>query len=412
VVRDRAAIEQSELQRTDDRLNPLNRLKSVSMPDKATPPLTLIGINGQRASVAPKSAKVCAFSAQHPMKRRCAVPRIALALAAAVTSAALACAADGDSFFAGKAVRIVVGFSPGGGYDLYARQLGRYLGRHIPGHPSVVVQNMAGAGSLKAVNFLFNAAPRDGTVLATFARGIVFEPLIGRLDGAQFDAPKFNWIGSVSDEVSVCAINASLGIVTWQDMLIKKTVIGASGAGADSDVFPIVLRNLFHLPMRIVTGYPGGADLNLAMERGEIDGRCGWSWTSIVSRNRDWLTNKRIRITLQIALTKHEDLPDVPLVTDLVSDPRQAAALKLIVSRQSIARPFAAPPEVPVERVETLRQAFDDTMRDPDFLAEMRSQALEVHPVGGAEVQKLMRDVYASPPEVMKLARDILVEAP
>ena len=412
MVRDRAAIEQSELQRTDDRLNPLNRLKSVSMPDKATPPLTLIGINGQRASVAPKSAKVCAFSAQHPMKRRCAVPRIALALAAAVTSAALACAADGDSFFAGKAVRIVVGFSPGGGYDLYARQLGRYLGRHIPGHPSVVVQNMAGAGSLKAVNFLFNAAPRDGTVLATFARGIVFEPLIGRLDGAQFDAPKFNWIGSVSDEVSVCAINASLGIVTWQDMLIKKTVIGASGAGADSDVFPIVLRNLFHLPMRIVTGYPGGADLNLAMERGEIDGRCGWSWTSIVSRNRDWLTNKRIRITLQIALTKHEDLPDVPLVTDLVSDPRQAAALKLIVSRQSIARPFAAPPEVPVERVETLRQAFDDTMRDPDFLAEMRSQALEVHPVGGAEVQKLMRDVYASPPEVMKLARDILVEAP
>jgi len=275
-----------------------------------------------------------------------------------------------------------------------------------------VVQNMAGAGSLKAVNFLFNAAPRDGTVLATFSRGIVFEPLIGHLDGAQFEAPKFSWIGSISDEVSVCAINASLGIVTWQDMLIKKTVIGASGAGADSDVFPIVLRNLFHLPMRIVTGYPGGADLNLAMERGEIDGRCGWSWTSIVSRNRDWLTNKRIRITLQIALAKHEDLPDVPLVTELVSDLRQVAALKLIVSRQSIARPFAAPPEVPVERVETLRQAFDSTMRDPDFLAEMRSQALEVHPVGGAEVQKLMRDVYASPPEVMKLARDILVEAP
>ncbi|HMA73839.1 MAG TPA: tripartite tricarboxylate transporter substrate-binding protein [Xanthobacteraceae bacterium] len=382
------------------------------MSDKATSPLTLIDIDGQRASVVPKSAKVCAFTAHRPMKRRYAVPRIALGLAAAVTSAAPAYAADGDSFFAGKAVRIVVGFSPGGGYDLYARELGRYLGRHIPGNPSVVVQNMAGAGSLKAVNFLFNAAPRDGTVLATFARGIVFEPLIGRLDGAQFDAPKFNWIGSVSDEVSVCAINASLGIVTWQDMLIKKTVIGASGAGADSDVFPIVLRNLFHLPMRIVTGYPGGADLNLAMERGEIDGRCGWSWTSIVSRNRDWLTNKRIRITLQIALAKHEDLPDVPLVTELVSDLRQVAALKLIVSRQSIARPFAAPPEVPVERVETLRQAFDSTMRDPDFLAEMRSQSLEVHPVGGTEVQKLMRDVYASPPEVMKLARDILVEAP
>jgi tripartite-type tricarboxylate transporter receptor subunit TctC len=321
-------------------------------------------------------------------------------------------AQDTSAFFAGKAVRIVVGFSAGGGYDIYARELGRYLGRHIPGRPSVVVQNMAGAGSLKAVNFLFNAAPRDGTVLATFSRGIVFEPLIGRLDGAQFEAPKFNWIGSISDEVSVCAINASRGIATWQDMLTAKTLIGASGTGADSDAFPIVLRNLFHLPMRIVTGYPGGADLNLAMERGEIDGRCGWSWTSIVSRNREWLADKRIRITLQIALAKHEDLPDVPLITDLVSDPRPNAAVKLIVSRQSIARPFAAPPETPPERIEILRQAFDATMRDPDFLAEMRSQALEVRPLGGAAVQRLVRDIYASPPDVVKLARDILVDTP
>ncbi len=321
-------------------------------------------------------------------------------------------AQDTPLSFAGKTVRIVVGFSAGGGYDIYARELARYLGRHIPGRPTVVVQNMAGAGSLKAVNFLFNAAPRDGTVLATFSRGIVFEPLIGQLDGAQFEAPRFNWIGSISDEVSVCAINASRGIATWRDMLTKQTLIGASGAGADSDVFPIVLRNLFHLPMRIVTGYPGGADLNLAMERGEIDGRCGWSWTSIVSRNRDWLTDKRIRITLQIALAKHDDLPDVPLITELVSDPRQGAAVRLIVSRQSIARPFAAPPDVPVERVEMLRRAFDATMRDPDFLADMRSQALEVRPLGGAAVQTLMRDVYASPPDVVKLARDILVDTP
>src|SRR5215831_6009998 len=336
----------------------------------------------------------------------------ACALAATTMLVACARAQDAGSFFAGKTVRIVVGFSPGGGYDIYARELGRYLGRHIPGNPSVVVQNMAGAGSLKAVNFLFNAAPRDGTLLATFARGIVFEPLIGHLDGAQFEAPKFNWIGSISDEVSVCAINASRGIATWQDMLTMKTVIGASGAGADSDVFPIVLRNLFHLPMRIVSGYPGGADVNLAMERGEIDGRCGWSWTSILSRNRGWLNDKRIRITLQIALSKHEDLPDVPLITDLVSEPRQVAALRLIVSRQGVARPFAAPPEVPPERIEALREAFDSTMRDPDFLAEMRSQSLEVRPLGGAAVQGLMRNVYASPPDVVKLAREILVDTP
>src|SRR5262249_19773880 len=336
----------------------------------------------------------------------------AFVLATSTMLVARAGAQDTSSFFAGKTVRIVVGFSAGGGYDIYARELGRYLGRHIPGHPSVVVQNMAGAGSLKAVNFLYNAAPRDGTVLATFSRGIVFEPLLGHLDGAQFEAPRFNWIGSVSDEVGVCAINASRGIATWQDMLTMKTVIGASGAGADSDVFPIVLRNLFHLPMRIVTGYPGGADLNLAMERGEIDGRCGWSWTSILSRNREWLTDKRIRITLQIALAKHEDLPDVPLITDLVSDPRQLAALRLIVSRQGIARPSAGPPARLPERLATWRQAFDATMRDPDFLAEMRSQALDVRPLGGGAVQDLMRDIYASPPDVVKLARDILVDTP
>jgi tripartite-type tricarboxylate transporter receptor subunit TctC len=336
----------------------------------------------------------------------------ALAIAALALLASPARAAETTPFFTGKTVRIVVGFSPGGGYDVYARELGRYLGRHIAGNPSIVVQNMAGAGSLKAVNFLYNAAPRDGTVLATFARGIVFEPLIGHLDGAQFDAPKFNWIGSVTNEVGVCAVNTSRGVFTWADMLTKKTLIGASGAGADSDVFPIVLRNLFGLPMRVVTGYPGGADINLAMERGEIDGRCGWSWTSIVSRNRDWLADKRIQITLQIALAKHEDLPDVPLIMDLVSDPRKAAALKLIVSRQSMARPFAAPPEVPAERVAVLREAFDATMRDPEFLAEMRSQTLEVRPVGGAEVQNLMRDLYASPPDAVKLAREILVDTP
>jgi tripartite-type tricarboxylate transporter receptor subunit TctC len=338
------------------------------------------------------------------------MPALRRMLIAAFTTAGIATftpaiADDTGSFFAGKTVRIVVGFSPGGGYDIYARELARYLGRHIPGHPAVVVQNMAGAGSLKAVNFLFNAAP-------TFSRGIVFEPLIGHLDGAQFDAPKFNWIGSISDEVGVCAINASRGIATWQDMLTTRTVIGASGAGADSDAFPIVLRNLFHLPMRVVTGYPGGADVNLAMERGEVDGRCGWSWTSILSRNREWLTDKRIRITLQIALAKHEDLPDVPLIMDLVSDPRQAAALKLIVSRQGIARPFAAPPGLLPERIETLRAAFDATMRDPDFLTEMRSQALDVRPLGGGAVQALMRDIYASPPDVVKLARDILVDMP
>jgi tripartite-type tricarboxylate transporter receptor subunit TctC len=336
----------------------------------------------------------------------------ALAAAAWVAALPAGAAEPSASFYAGKTVRVLVGFATGGGYDLYARTLGRFLGRHIPGEPAVVVQNMPGAGSLKVVNYLFNAAPRDGTVVATFARGIVYEPLLGHPEGAQFEAAKFNWIGSIANEVSVCAFNAPRGIATWQDMAAKKTVIGASGTGADSDVFPTVLRNLFNLPMRIVTGYPGGADLVLAMERGEIDGRCGWSWTSLVARNRDMLTGKRITVPLQIALTRHEDLADVPTIMELPSDPRRDAALKLIVSRQAVARPFAAPPGVAPERIETLRSAFDATMRDADFLAEMRSLALEVRPVGGAEVQGLMREIHASPPEVLALAREILADTP
>ena len=251
----------------------------------------------------------------------------ALTFGAAILAVPAHAAEPSASFYAGKTLRILVGFGPGGGYDLYARALGRYLGEHVPGNPTVVVQNMVGAGSLKVVNYLFNAAPRDGTVIATFARGIVFEPLIGHPDGAQFDAPKFAWIGSISNEVSVCAIMSTRGIASWEDIKSKPTLIGASGAGADSDVFAAVLRKLFGLPMRIVTGYPDGANLNLAMERGEIDGRCGWSWNSIVSGKRDWLANKQIKVTVQIALAKHEDLPDVPLIVDLVRDPRRTAAL-------------------------------------------------------------------------------------
>src|SRR5262249_15388948 len=198
-------------------------------------------------------------------------------------------AAHGDpvaDFYAGKTLRILVGFSPGGGYDLYARTLARYLGKHIPGGPTVVVQNMPGAGSLKVVNWLYNAAPRDGTALATFARGIVFEPLLGHPEGTQFEAARFNWIGSISNEVSVCALNSASGIRTFADMQAKPFRIGASGIGADSDIFPVVIRNLFGLPMRLVAGYQGGADMVLAMERREIDGRCGWAWASPGARNK------------------------------------------------------------------------------------------------------------------------------
>jgi len=313
-------------------------------------------------------------------------------------------------FYSGKTVRVLVGFSAGGGYDLYARTLARHMGRHIPGQPTLLPQNVPGAGSLKAVNYLYNVAPKDGTTIATFARGIVFEPLLGHTEGAQFQATRLNWIGSISNEVSVCALMSASGIKAWADMRTKPYRIGASGIGADSDIFPVVLRNLFRLPMKIVTGYQGGAEMVLAMERHEIDGRCGWSWTSLVSRNKAMYENKQIAVTLQLALAKHEDLPDVPLIMDLVDDARQAAALKMIIARQNIARPFAAPPDVPKERIEALRRAFDKTMRDPEFLAEAKNLDLEVRPAAGAQVQALLEELYASPPDIVRRATGLIRE--
>ena len=319
-----------------------------------------------------------------------------------------------DDFYSGKTIQMLIGFSSGGGYDLYGRTLARYLGRHIPGHPEIVPQNMPGAGSLKLVNYLYNVAPKDGTVIGIFAPGIVAEPLLGHGDGAQFDATKFGWLGSVSQEVSVCAFMASTGIASLADMRNKPSVIGASGGGAESDVFGTVLRNMFRVPMRIVTGYPGGTEITLAMQRHEVDGRCGWSWTSLLSRNKAMLTGKEINVALQIALAKDDDpyLAGVPLIMDLTTDPAQRAALKLIVSRQSIARPFATPPGVAAERLAMLRSAFDVTMKDADFLAEARTADLDVRPVKGEAVEALIKEIYASPPEAVRLATEAMQAKP
>src|SRR6476469_7116806 len=304
-------------------------------------------------------------------------------VALAVLGTAPAAAAETD-FYSGKTVQVLIGFSSGGGYDIYARTLARHMGRHIPGNPRLIPQNMPGAGSLKAVNYLYNVAPKDGTAIAGFAPGVVVEPLLGRSEGTQFDAPKFTWLGSISQEVSVCAFIKAAGIKTWQDMQTKRSVIG----------------------------YPGGTEIILAMERHEVDGRCGWSWTSLLSRSKALLDNQRIDITLQIGLQKDKALPDVPLIMDLTSDALKKAALKLIVSRQSIARPFAAPPGIPAERARLLRVAFDATMNDPEFRAEASKLNLDVEPVNGAEVEALLKEIYASPPDVVRLATELVREGP
>ncbi len=339
----------------------------------------------------------------------------AVVLAGAVLlAAAIRPAGAQDDFYSGKTIQMLIGFSAGGGYDLYGRTLARYLGRHIPGQPQIVPENMPGAGSLKLVNYLANVAPKDGTAIGIFAPGIIAEPLLGHAEGALFDATKVGWLGSVSQEVSVCAFMATTGIATPADMRTKPTVIGASGGGAESDVFATVLRNMFRMPIRIVTGYPGGTEITLAMQRREVDGRCGWSWTSLLSRNKAMLTGKEINVVLQVALTKDADpyLAGVPVIMDLTDDPAERAALKLIVSRQTMARPFAVPPGVPPPRLAMLRDAFDATVKDADFLAEAKTADLDVQPVPGVAVETLIKDIYASPPAAIKLATEAIKETP
>ncbi len=334
-----------------------------------------------------------------------------LAAAAMIAASAPAQASDPVAeFYAGRTVNVLVGFTTGGGYDTYARTLARYMRAHIPGRPTLVVQNMPGAGSLKVVNYLYGLAPRDGTAIATFARGMVIDPLLHHNDADRFEAPKFNWIGSISNEVSVCAFLASSGIRTWHDMQAKPSVIGSTGPGADSDIYPAMLRNLFHLPFKVVAGYPGATEVNLSLERHEIDGRCGWSWDSLVSRSKALYESGQINVTLQIGLRRIAELPDVPLVTDLASDSHTRAAIRLIVARQSMARPYAAPPGVPPERVAALRAAFDATMQDPGFVAEARRLGLEVSPVSGAAVAALIQEIYAAPPGVVALAAEAVKE--
>jgi len=308
-----------------------------------------------------------------------------------------------EAFYKGKTMQLLIGFGAGGGYDLYGRAVARHMGRHIPGNPSIVPQNMAGAGSVRAASYLYNAAPKDGTVIGTFSRGVVVDTLIGA-DKAPFDAQNFGWLGSVTNEVSVCGFSRASGIATFEDMLSKESTVGGSGAADDLAVYPNVLRSVFGAKLKLITGYPGTADILLAVERGELGGLCGWSWSTLKSRSKALYDSKQILVPLQLGLEPHEDLPNVPLVVALTKDPVKSAILRLIFSRQTMARPFAAPPGIPEERLRALRAAFDATMRDKDFLAEARQLDLEVRPVSGAEIDTLVANLAATPAEIRKLA--------
>jgi tripartite-type tricarboxylate transporter receptor subunit TctC len=304
-------------------------------------------------------------------------------------------------------VNVVIGYPPGAIYDVYGRIVARHIGKHLPGNPSVVVQNMPGAGSLRAANYLYSVAPKDGSTIGLFARGIAMQPLLDT-QGVQFDAQKFNWIGSTSDEVSVVIASAAKPFKTIEDARAREMVVSASGSGADSVIFPYILNGVIGTKFKVITGYPGNADMLLAVERGEADGNAGTSWISLVSIKPDWVRDKKINVLLQIASKKHVDLGHVPLALDLARNDTDRKVLELIFSRQGMAYPFVAPPDVPAERVAGLRKAFDATMKDPEFLAEAKRQSLDINPVPGEEIAGIIRKVYASPSDIIARAKAVL----
>jgi len=320
-----------------------------------------------------------------------------------------ACASGVEEFYKGKSISLIIGYSVGGGYDLYGRLLARHMGKYIPGRPSIVPQNLTGAGSLRAASFLYSAAAKDGSVFGTFGRTIATTPLLTPAS-AQFDSSKFTWLGSITNEVSMCVTWHTSPVKAWNDALEKQVTMGGEGTGADPDVYTLLYKNVFGAKWKLVAGYPGTNDTMLAMERGEVDGLCGLSWSTLISRHRPWLDDKKINIIIQAALKKQPELAGVPLALDLTSDPEQIQMLKLFLTSQEMARPFAGAPGIPLDRKAALTDAFERTMHDADFLAEAAKLNMDVHPLEAKQIEQLIAEVYATPRSVVEKAAQAIAK--
>ncbi len=337
---------------------------------------------------------------------------IALAFSLAIALPPRASHAEEQVSFAGKRVTVLIGFSAIGGigYDTYGRVLARYLGRHLPGQPIVVPENKPGAGSMGLANYLYNVAPRDGTEIGLVGRGVAMDPIIsGSATSAKFDATKFNWPGSMNNEVAGFFVSNTSPAQTLQQVLAgTQMTVGSTGAGGDPQLFAVTLNAILHTKLKVISGYPGMSEILLGMEKGELDGVVGYSWGSARVGSRTQIADGKLKIILQLALSRHKDLPDVPLVMDLVKDPEESRLLELIFSRQSMGRPLVAPPNLDPRVVVALRRAFSDTMHDPDFVAEATRTGLETEFVSGEDVQRLVERLNALPHDVVERAQKML----
>jgi tripartite-type tricarboxylate transporter receptor subunit TctC len=302
-----------------------------------------------------------------------------------------------EDFYKGKTVTIMIGYGPGGTDDVWARLIAKYMGEHIPGKPNIVATNVPGAGSLLLANQVYNTQPKDGTVIGLINRGVPFEPLLGGI-GTRFDPMKFNYVGSPDRDTPACAIRVDAPVKTMQELLTKEYIVGATGSGSDSQLYPEVLANMLGVKMKIVQGYPGSRDILLATERGEVQGGCV-SYDTIV---RDVMfREKRTRILFQAALKPDDRMPEVPMIHDMATSDEQRQALDLFLQRTLVGRPFVMAPGVPADRLEAIRNAFLAALKDPALAADARTAGVNIHYVSPGELTKIISDSYASPPAVV-----------
>jgi tripartite-type tricarboxylate transporter receptor subunit TctC len=339
--------------------------------------------------------------------------KIALSLACAAMATLLQSPASAQSveeFYKGRQINMLIGGGAGGGYDVYYRALARHLGKHIPGQPAIIPRNQPAASGLAAAAALYTTVDKDGLTIGAFPNNVPMDPLFGN-PGARYDALKFNWLGSIGKLQNVCATWHTSPIKTIAQAQAREVVVAAAAAPTNTAIMPRVLNALIGTKFKPVIGYDPGAGLTMAIERGEAEGICGLSWSTMKASRPHWITNKLLNVIVQMGLDKLPELPAVPSALDQVTDPVKKQVLTLILVRQEPGRPVAAPPGVPADRVAALRRAFDLTMKDPEFVAEAQKLHLEIEPLTAAELNKLLADAYGTPKPIVEQAAALLKPA-
>jgi tripartite-type tricarboxylate transporter receptor subunit TctC len=314
-------------------------------------------------------------------------PAVGLVAVSAISATAMA------------AGQMVIGFGPGGGYDLWGRTVARHIEKHVPTKTQFVPTNMPGAGSYTAANYIYNVAPKDGTVIGIIARDAALGPLTGAT-GARFDPTKLNWLGTPTTETNVCIGNANAQVKTAEDLYTKQLIVGDTGVGTGTHSYPKALTAILDMKFKIIGGFPSSSDVFLAMERGEVDGICE-SLDSVTGKRPEWIPQKKINLLFQGGAEKNTRIGEVPFILDLAKTPEQKEAISFLYAGQGIGRPFIAPPDLQPGKLEMLRKAFDDTMKDADFKAEAAKQKLDVDPEDGEHLAALIKKIYATPKPIV-----------